>query len=259
MKTIFLSDASDVSLACAKALSKKNVNVLALVVAPLTQELKIEKLVKKFNYKPQVIRSSRPDKDFFIKNLIINQEIDILISAFYEYRIRESLLSAAKFAGINLHPSVLPFNGGHHTSFWGLVKGTPLGATLHWLTEDLDAGGIIAQKTFEDDQEFTASQIRKIQRSMCIELFTENIENILCGNIKKCKGVLSDFHDKNSIIKATTFHENDKIDFKSIMKLGRATSHANHGLTVTNEKNDVYKVKISVTKISSGKVKLNES
>jgi hypothetical protein len=45
----------------------------------------------------------------------------------------------------NLHPGLLPWGRGSHPVFWALWEGTPAGATLHELTEDVHAGPIVEQ------------------------------------------------------------------------------------------------------------------
>lgn len=48
-------------------------------------------------------------------------------------------------AGYNLHPGYLPWGRGYYPVFWALFEGTPAGATLHQMTESLDAGPIVDQ------------------------------------------------------------------------------------------------------------------
>ena len=68
------------------------------------------------------------------------KKIDLILSCFYEFKIKKILLDASQFGGINIHPSALPYNGGGHTSFWGIVDQTPLGASFHWLSPELFSG-----------------------------------------------------------------------------------------------------------------------
>ena len=54
------------------------------------------------------------------------------------------------FAGrlINLHPSLLPKYKGLHAVEQALKSGDDeTGCTVHWVTEELDSGGIIRQQT----------------------------------------------------------------------------------------------------------------
>jgi methionyl-tRNA formyltransferase len=159
------------------------------------------------------------------------------------------LISAARLGGTNIHPSVLPDNGGHHTSFWGIVDQTPLGATIHWLSENLDSGGIIAQKTISDDGFITANLLRERQRRLCIELFAENLDRVVRGEVVHSEGMPCHFHALSEIRAATTFHESDVVDFSTLLRLGRATAFGGNGITVKRSDGRSAKIGLAVTQL----------
>ena len=65
------------------------------------------------------------------------------VSVHYQRIIPGALIAA--YEGLwNLHPGLLPFGRGMYPVFWALWEGTPAGATLHELVEELDAGPIVA-------------------------------------------------------------------------------------------------------------------
>lgn len=55
------------------------------------------------------------------------------------------LLRLPKWGWMNVHRSYLPYNRGLDPIQWALVDGTPAGVSLHVMTEQVDAGGIVAQ------------------------------------------------------------------------------------------------------------------
>jgi len=58
-------------------------------------------------------------------------------------------LNIPKIGVLNRHNALLPKNRGRLTPFWVLYKGeTETGVSIHFVTEDLDAGDIIVQKKF---------------------------------------------------------------------------------------------------------------
>jgi len=67
----------------------------------------------------------------------------------------EELLSEPKKGCVNLHPGRLPEYAGLHTHQWALINDEEeFGATLHWMTKEIDAGDMIYRDTFpveEDD------------------------------------------------------------------------------------------------------------
>ncbi|MBX3008337.1 MAG: hypothetical protein KF816_09955 [Melioribacteraceae bacterium] len=73
-------------------------------------------------------------------DIIINQSQNIL---------KSELLSIPKIGVINRHNALLPRNRGRLTPFWVLFKGEKeTGVSIHFVTEELDAGDIIVQKRF---------------------------------------------------------------------------------------------------------------
>jgi methionyl-tRNA formyltransferase len=59
----------------------------------------------------------------------------------------------------NLHPGLLPFGRGFFPVFWALWEGTPAGATLHLVTERLDAGPVALQREVPYDDADTGGSI----------------------------------------------------------------------------------------------------
>jgi len=65
------------------------------------------------------------------------------LSVHYQKILPASLIDA--YEGLwNLHPGLLPHGRGMYPVFWALWEGTPAGATLHELVEELDAGPVTA-------------------------------------------------------------------------------------------------------------------
>ena len=250
MRVLFLSDGSDIAIKCAKSLSKrKEVEVLALVIGDNVDLIEAKKIANILNPSLQIIKTSRPDLDPFIINLIDSNKIEFLLSIFYDHKIRESLLNASLGGGINVHPSALPHNGGCHSSFWGIINKTPLGGTFHWLSPDLDCGAVISQKIFHDDGVMSADSIRKRQRAICAELFEENIDDLLAGKLKPGPDVKCNFHKKSDIIQATTFDVNDTLTAEEFMLLGRATHHGNNGIFIKSKDKKKFKLSIKVEEV----------
>jgi methionyl-tRNA formyltransferase len=80
---------------------------------------------------------------------------DVILSFYYRRLLSRELLTIPPLGGINLHGSLLPKYRGRAPVNWVLVHGEQqTGVTLHYMTEEADAGDIIAQRaveiTFED-------------------------------------------------------------------------------------------------------------
>ncbi len=88
--------------------------------------------IKNLNNKEFVEEFKKLDVD-----LIINQNQNIL---------KKELLSIPKIGVINRHNALLPKNMGRLTPFWVLYKGEKVsGVSIHFVTEELNAGDIIVQ------------------------------------------------------------------------------------------------------------------
>ena len=75
---------------------------------------------------------------------------DLVISAAYPQIFSADLLSVPSVDSINFHPSALPKYRGAHPHYWAIREGaTTTGVTAHRMTPELDAGAIIAQRTFQ--------------------------------------------------------------------------------------------------------------
>ncbi|MGF1615075.1 MAG: methionyl-tRNA formyltransferase [Gammaproteobacteria bacterium] len=73
--------------------------------------------------------------------------VDVIVAACFPFRVPNALLALPACGCLNLHPSLLPAYRGPAPLFWQLRAGLPEGGvTLHLMTEELDAGDIVAQE-----------------------------------------------------------------------------------------------------------------
>lgn len=74
---------------------------------------------------------------------------DLHFSTAYPQIFSRALLDIPRRGSVNFHPSPLPRYRGGHPHLWGLINGeTTWAVTAHYMTEAVDAGDIIAQRTF---------------------------------------------------------------------------------------------------------------
>lgn len=75
----------------------------------------------------------------------INPEFIIVYS--YSMKLQSEILNIPKVAAINIHGALLPQYRGPNPIQWALINDeTETGVTMHYMTEDFDAGDIIAQR-----------------------------------------------------------------------------------------------------------------
>ncbi len=119
------------------------------------------------------------------RRIILNNDIDILISYNYRFIIKEEVLSSLNFFAINLHTSFLPFNRGAHPVLWSILDRTPLGATIHQIDNGLDTGPILIQTELDlGSVQKTLRQTYEYVNEELLKLFSISWKNIRNGRLE---------------------------------------------------------------------------
>ena len=225
----FVGDDIKYSLSAIERLIEKKKNIIALVGN--SSKIIYKKLVlrKKNLKKISLIEKNRFWEEKKCNNLYNKKTIGV--NCGFNFIIPGSVIKKLKI--LNLHPAALPINRGCHHSFWGIMNKTILGATIHWMDKGIDTGPIINRKVFKDDGDMTAEEIQSKSNQMCLELLSENIDNIMCGTSKSLIQDKGTYHSKKEIIDASTIDFNDKIEVRYLYDLCRATCNKNNGFIVS--------------------------
>lgn len=85
-------------------------------------------------------------------------DVDYIFGIHFPYIIKNELINLPKVGFLNLHPAYLPFNKGWHTPSWAILDERNR-ATLHFMSEELDGGDIIAQEELEVSSTVTANEL----------------------------------------------------------------------------------------------------
>ena len=118
--------------------------------------------------KALVIKSDKELLDTLLEN-----EIDLIVLAGYLKVISPELINAYENKIINIHPSLLPEYGGH--GMYGLYvhenvfadKKDQTGATVHYVTAQVDEGPIIIQKKLRVDYDVIKSP-EELQKAVLV-------------------------------------------------------------------------------------------
>jgi folate-dependent phosphoribosylglycinamide formyltransferase PurN len=180
--------------------------------------------------RPVIFAAKRPweSADFF--DFLTTGRRLLGINCGFDYIIPPQVLESCRF--LNVHPAALPFNKGCHHSFWGIMDKTPLGASLHWMVNELDAGPLITSKIFQDDGFMTAEQIQSKSNMLCLELLEENIKEVMTGVAPSCPQGTGTYHSKYDILKASTLDETATINVDYLFDLCRATANKGNGFII---------------------------
>ena len=105
---------------------------------------------------------------------------DIMLVACFPLKIPKSIWQLPRLASWNLHPSMLPRYRGPTPLFWQLHhQERNTGISLHELTDQLDAGNIVAQQAHSLPTCTDAAKLNEWVAEMGVDLFLEAIQQCL--------------------------------------------------------------------------------
>ena len=124
--------------------------------------------------------ASREEFDAAVVEEIKRANVDLTVLAGFMRILTPVFTSQVR--AINLHPSLLPLFKGAHAikeSFESDMKVG--GVSVHWVSEELDGGKIIAQRTFEKSARMSLEEFEAKIHAIEHEILPETIVQILTG------------------------------------------------------------------------------
>ncbi len=107
-------------------------------------------------------------------------EYDVLLSLAYDLILPKEALERARRLAVNLHRGIAPDFRGCYSTAWALEHGSSrVGATLHVMTPEVDAGPILAQREIVADEELTAAELTPRVEQLAVELLDESVDVLL--------------------------------------------------------------------------------
>ena len=132
-------------------------------------------ICKKFNLDVCIGKKDTFNKD--LNEFLDDNNPDLIILAGYMKIIPELVVN--KYLGkiINIHPSLLPKYPGLNT-YEKVIRNNDRehGATIHFVTKDLDAGPIILQGTFDVGEEMTKKELKERTHQVEFKIYPIVIE-----------------------------------------------------------------------------------
>lgn len=133
-------------------------------------------------YFPNKTWSGEPGK---ILDILKQYDIDIIALAGFMRCVSSEILQAYPGRVINIHPSLLPRHGGkgmygHHVHEAVIASGDKeSGVTVHYVTEEIDGGEIILQKSFPLNEGETASSLEARIHPLEYEIYPQAIVKVI--------------------------------------------------------------------------------
>ncbi|HXW04267.1 MAG TPA: formyltransferase family protein [Vicinamibacterales bacterium] len=111
--------------------------------------------------------------------------LEYLVCVHFPCILRRPVLAVAAGGVLNLHPAYLPYNRGWHTPTWTILDGTPAGATLHFMSEALDAGDIVHQEQIPVDPSDTADTLYQKLKALEVCVFRAGWRQLVEGRVRR--------------------------------------------------------------------------
>jgi phosphoribosylglycinamide formyltransferase-1 len=129
------------------------------------------------------------DKDSYeeeILNLLETLNIDLIVLAGYMRILGPTLLKGFKGKILNIHPSLLPAFKGKDAIGQAIdAKQNIIGVTIHYVTEELDSGMIIAQEKLDISHMNSKTEIEENIHKIEHQLYPNIIKKVLEGYYEK--------------------------------------------------------------------------
>ena len=126
--------------------------------------------------------ASRDDYDRALVELLKHRRVELVCLAGFMRRLGPAFCDAFPAAMLNVHPSLLPSFPGEHAQRQAIAHGVKVsGATVHFVTRELDAGPIVEQKAVEivegDTEETLSRRILSVEH----QIFPAAVARVLAG------------------------------------------------------------------------------
>lgn len=132
---------------------------------------------------------------------------DILVSAGYPYLLTPADLSVAR-VNLNIHPSLLPKYRGKMSGWFIIANGeTETGATVHFMSPEMDKGNIIAQQSFALSPFDTLASVARKTAALEPALLFEALDRLRRGE----PGLAQDENQQTTYLETRT-PEDSRID-----------------------------------------------
>lgn len=122
------------------------------------------------------------------RDAVANFNPDLIWVNSYSMIVRDDVMCLARLGGINIHSALLPKYRGCNPIQWAIITGERhAGVTLHEMTQGLDEGPIIDQRTVPILLEDTWLTVRDRIKTATDDLIRSNLPNVLSGRWSKTR------------------------------------------------------------------------
>jgi methionyl-tRNA formyltransferase len=117
-------------------------------------------------------------------DLVEQFEPDVAVAAGFGNIVPPEILDIPTEGCVNVHPGYLPHLRGYYPNVWSIIKDRPAGASIHYMTEDIDAGDIIARTEVAQHFDDSGRTLYRRIVNAAVELFKDTWPDIESGTVK---------------------------------------------------------------------------
>jgi folate-dependent phosphoribosylglycinamide formyltransferase PurN len=92
--------------------------------------------------------------------------------------VSEAILGVARIGVVNAHPALLPWVRGNGVVGRSLERGVPVGCTLHYVTEKVDAGGVIDRRLVEVREGVPLAELQARADQLGVEMLVDLVTDV---------------------------------------------------------------------------------
>lgn len=116
-------------------------------------------------------------------DILASYQPDMICVACFSQRIPRTILDLPRSGCLNVHPSLLPANRGPEPLFWTFREGhETTGVTIHVMSEEMDAGDILAQEVIDVPDGIRYEQLESQCAQIGATLLAKTVWSIYEGN-----------------------------------------------------------------------------
>jgi methionyl-tRNA formyltransferase len=160
------------------ALARPDIELVGVVTPQLSPDTEPFRVIRGLSTRPVISLSSHARQfqapRYLVRDIrnerlqveLANLAPDLIVVACFPRLIPDTVTAMVRIAAFNIHPSLLPRHRGPDPLFWTFRAGeSTSGVTVHSLSNEFDAGGILAQTatTIADDESLATLEQRLAQ------------------------------------------------------------------------------------------------
>jgi methionyl-tRNA formyltransferase len=117
------------------------------------------------------------------KDFIVKEKIDLLINAGTPRILPAAIIDAATKGVLNCHPGLLPHYRGCSCVEWALWNNDPVGNTVHFMTEKIDKGMILAKEETVRSVHDSYQDVRVNTYMQGFALMARTVQRLISGKL----------------------------------------------------------------------------